>query len=138
MTALAANATKSFIEGSRSVFLLQAGKHAYQGGLACGNATIGQVIPGAASTGMVVLGIFDREIDNTSGTAGTPVVVNRIAARVQLWRANDGTISASNVFQACYVVDDQTVGLVSTSRTKAGTIIRVDATLGVLFELGGV
>jgi hypothetical protein len=117
---------------------------AYKGTTAMARPSTATVFPavtgaGAAGANDLQLGIFAATVDNTAGTATTlPVTVDFVKEKTLLWRANDGTITAANLFSACYHVDNQTVSLTATNRAKAGTILAVDAVLGVAFEMGGI
>ena len=103
--------------------------------------TVSPAITGAGAAGAndLNLGIFAETIDNTANTATTlPVTVDFLKEKTLLWRANDGTITAANLFSACYHADNQTVSITSTNRAKAGVIMAVDAVLGVAYEVEGL
>ncbi len=156
MTAIAATAVR---DTNRTGFdpllrnlseLVSAAVNCRQGGIACRSltgATAGYVKPGIAALGLEVLGVFAESFDNTSGTyAGTSldVPVGRTTVKIQSgaeWVANSTStdlIAQANVGAVCYLVDDQTVALTSNGNTRspAGIIMAVDATLGVLVLMG--
>lgn len=121
-----------------------------QGGIACRSltgATAGYVKPGVTALGLEVLGIFVESFDNTAGTYGgssADVTVGRTLVKIQSgseWMFNStgpDLIAQANVGAVCYLVDDQTVALTSNGNTRspAGIIMGVDATLGVLVLMG--
>ncbi len=122
---------------------LSTGIKAWKGGTAMGRPSTGLVVKavtgaGAAGANDIFLGVFNETIDNTAGAAAVPITVNFIKEKTILWRANDGTISAANLFNPCYFLDDQTVTLTALNHAKAGTILAVDAVKGVAFEVEGV
>jgi hypothetical protein len=96
---------------------------------------------GASNAGStdLALGVFAETIDNSANTNTTlPVTVDFLKEKTILWRANDGSITSANLFATCYYADNQTVSTTSTNAPKAGTILAVDAILGVAFEVEGV
>jgi hypothetical protein len=116
----------------------------WKGGTAVGRPSTGTVFPattgaGAAGANDLYLGIFNESVDN-SANAGTtlPVTINFVKEVTILWRANDGSITAANLFNPCYAVDDQTVSATATNRPKVGNILAVDPILGVGFSPTGV
>src|SRR5215472_17593745 len=139
MTALAAQLMITFDRWTRKQLPLQAAKKAYKGGTCMANLTAAAVHPAATAGGNTTdlfLGIFAETIDNTANTATTALVdVDFMRERTILWRANDGSITSANLFSPCYAVDDQTVSITSTNRAKCGTIVAVDAVLGVAFTV---
>jgi hypothetical protein len=143
MTALAAELMLTTEKATRLDMALGPAVKAYKGGTAMGRPSTGYVMPavtgsGAAGANDVFLGIFAETIDNSAATNTTlSVTVDFLKEKTILWRANDGGIAATDVFNACYFVDDQTVSKTSTNRAKAGTILAVDSVLGVAFEVEG-
>jgi len=138
MTALAKDSLISFERWRNHQLPLGAAKKAYKGATALGDPATGTVIPGATATGKLVLGVFAEQIDNSANTNTTALVnVDFLFERTVLWRANDGSITSSNLFSPCYVVDDQTVGASSSGKSAAGTIVAVDSVLGVAYVVGG-
>lgn len=119
---------------------LTATKKAYEGGLAC--LVSGKLVPGASASGQKIVGFFAETVDATSsgplGAVDQPCNVDLVDEVSILWRANDGTITSANVGASCYISDDNTVSLNSTTQSVAGTIVQVDATYGVGFVKGGL
>jgi len=108
---------------------------AWKGATACGDTATGKVTKGQASATLVFLGVFAETVDNTANVAGAVVDVDFLIEREILWRANDGTIAAVNLFSPCYVLDDQTVTLGGGGHSLAGTILAIDPAMGVAFEV---
>lgn len=110
---------------------------AWKGATAMGRPSTGTVFPaitGAGNAGEndIFLGIFAESIDNSAGTATTKLVtINFLKEITLLFRANDGSIDASKLFNPAYALDDSTWSATSTNRAKGGTILVVDSVLGV-------
>jgi hypothetical protein len=139
MAALSQEFMSSFERWTRKQLPLAPGVKAWKGGTCLGDPTNANVIPGAAATGKLFLGQFAETIDNTASTNTNALVnVDFLKEKTVLWRDNDGSITAANLFSACYVVDDHTVGASSSGKSKAGVILAVDSVLGVGFEVEGV
>lgn len=146
MTALAAELMVTQEKVTRLELPLLGGKKAYKGGSCGGMASGGTVRPmlvgsGAAGATDVFVGIFAETIDNSSATAGSatlPVTVDFLKEKTLLYRANDGSITAANIFQKCYAADDGTASATSTNSAPLGTILKVDSVLGVGFEVEGL
>lgn len=104
----------------------------YQGGIVCLNAS-GLAVPGSVSTTLKAMGVALKTYDNSSGGASA----FNIEARAGVHWFNSGTagdtIAQANVGALCYIMDDNTVGLTTGGATRsiAGTIVDVDATLGI-------
>lgn len=135
MTALTNELMTSEENWYRQVFPLRSGKKAWKGGFAIANAVSADVVPGVASASQIFLGRFAETVDNTNGTGTTGVLVNLLKERTLTWAANDGTITAANLFQNAYINDDQTVGSTSSAHTALGIIMAVSSTDGVLVQV---
>lgn len=135
MTALTQDRASSQARRTYWPFTLASGFKAYKGGLALGDPSTGKVRPGAQASGLVVLGKFAEQVDAAAGD--TPVNVNLGVERdIEFW-ANDGSITAANLFQFAAVLDDQTVTLASTAPGAApvyGRIMAVEGGRGVGVE----
>ncbi len=118
---------------SRERFALTVGNKAYKGGIAC--LVSGKVVPGSSATGQFRIGHFFESVDATSVEKNVVVELDReIVCR---WFANAGApnaVAATDVGSLCYVYDDTTVTITSTSRSVAGRVWAVDSTKGVLVE----
>jgi len=107
----------------------------YQGAMVCRNAA-GDLVPAASiATLSRVVGVMTATADNSAGAAGA---INGEFDVGAFYFTNSGTsITAAEIGQDCYAVDDESVHLISLgNRTLAGRILGVDATLGVKVGIG--
>lgn len=112
-------------EGART-YLVLAAAHGFAGTIAVLDG--GFAKPGAAATGLIAVGVFDAEADNSAGANGA------IQARVQrgVFRFDNSAaadeITLADVGKLCYIVDDITVAKTdgTASRSVAGVIDDVD------------
>lgn len=118
---------------SRMSLLLAAGQKVFKNTSAVGDTSTGTVKKAAPSTTLVGLGVFNQDLDNSAGGSSVPVDVNFLKEKTILYRVNDGTITAANLFSNCYYLDDQTVSATSAAHSVAGMILVVDAVKGVGF-----
>lgn len=108
----------------------------YAGSLACLNAA-GWAMPGSTATTLVAAGRAEARADNSAGANGA---IN-VKVRPGTFRFDNSAaadeITQAEIGDACFVVDDQTVAKTdgAASRSKAGTIVQVDA-LGVWVRIG--
>lgn len=95
----------------------------------------GLAVPAAAVAAHRVIGMAERQTDNTGGTNGAVRVPVRTGVFQYDNSASADLIALKDIGQPCYVVDDHTVALTSNSaaRPVAGTIFDVDQ-LGVWVE----
>lgn len=113
----------------------------WKGGLVAASnasATKGQAQKAGANMSQQVVGVANATVDNSSGSAGALLIDVRQGA---FWFANSTSsdqIDLHHIGQPAYVVDDQTVALTDNAgaRVIAGTVVNVDATLGVLVLVG--
>jgi hypothetical protein len=125
MTALTQPCATPTEEGVRRQFPVAAGANIWQGALVVLVAG-GWAAQGQAATGLVAVGRARKTADNVGGANGALTVeVDKGTFR---W-ANDpaNPIAQANVGQTAYVLDDNTVSLLGTGRSIAGTIFQVDA-----------
>ncbi|MDN3524349.1 hypothetical protein QWY79_03610 [Halomonas sabkhae] len=111
-----------------------AGVHCHAGTVAVMNAS-GFAEPATTATGLVALGAFTFELDNTAGGDGERLAeIERGCFRL----ANDESdpIAQTQIGSPCYLVDDQTVAATdgSGTRSAAGFVDGVDD-LGVWVRL---
>lgn len=111
-------------------------KH-YAGGIVCDNGS-GYMTPGATATGLIAMGVCTQTADNSTGLDGA---INVKFERGAFWFANSAAadeITIAQRWDACYIVDDQTVAKTdgSATRSRAGLVLDVDATKGVLVLIG--
>ncbi len=100
----------------------------YAGGLACRNAS-GYAVPGFTSTTLKALGRFDEQVDNSAGADGAVAVkIRKGVFRFANSSAGD-LITAADIGNDCYVVDDETVAKTdgASTRSVAGKVFDVDA-----------
>ncbi len=138
MTALTTEMMVDFETWRNRVLTLTSGQKVKKGGFVMGVPSTGKVLNGASHASAILLGIAAETVDaSSSGTnADTDLNVDFIDELKILWRDNDGSIAASDIFNKCYVVDDHTVSKTSTNRILAGTIMAVDDVLGVAYAVG--
>lgn len=135
MTALTAD--RDTVErGDREVSLaVAAATTIYAGSLVCIDAA-GNAVPGSTATTLTAIGRAEEQVDNAAGAAGDAVIrVRRGVFRFANSAAADA-LTAAEVGDTCYVVDDQTVAKTdgTGTRSAAGTVRGVDA-LGVWVRL---
>jgi len=98
-----------------------------QGGIAV--LAAGYVKPGVTATGLIAVGRFEDEVDNTSGAAGAKKAVVK-GGRFKFANSSAGDLIAqADVGADCYIVDDQTVAKTNggSTRSRAGKIVAVDS-----------
>lgn len=134
MTALSAPRSVAERSGQTSTVPVAAATTIWQGGIVVMEAGVAK--PGKTATGLVVLGLAEETVDNSTGAAGAKSVTPRRGC----WRfvnlASD-PVTAADVGQDVYLVDDQTIAKTSATATRsvAGTLIDVDA-IGAWVRLG--
>ena len=136
MTALSADRTIVRREGMTFTFPVAASVTCYQGGLAVLDSS-GNVKPGVTATGLIPVGVFTAKVDNASGSAGALDADVRPGIFRFVNSAGGDEITAAEVGDTCYLVDDQTVSKTngSSTRSAAGQIVDVDTT-GVWVRVG--
>ena len=128
MTALATDRNTARRTGDRLTFDVAASVKCYAGAMAVLDSA-GRVKPGVAATGLIPVGRFAETVDNSTGDAGD------VQATVEpgIYRfANSAAadeITAAEIGDRCYIVDDQTVAATSdtNARSAAGKVLAVDA-----------
>jgi hypothetical protein len=82
------------------------------------------------------------DLDTTPEAGATPTTVNAHGTGIvrvmegEAWWENGETIAASDVGAVGYAADDQTINTTAGTLQKAGTIVEVSATRGVLIHMG--
>jgi len=100
----------------------------YGGSIVCRNAA-GAAVPGSTATTLKALGMAMQQVDNSAGLAGA----KRVQIRKGTFRfANSSAgdlITAADIGNDCYIVDDQTVAKTNGTNTRsvAGKVHDVDA-----------
>lgn len=128
MTALTADRKTRSRLGNKLNFGLEESTKIFQGSMV-GLNSAGYLVPAAATSTIVILGMALAHVDNSDGADGDlECEVMRGVFRWENSAAAD-EISLDDVGSLCYAVDDQTVALTSDSgnRPPAGYIIDVDA-----------
>lgn len=134
MTALTAPRSATERSGQTSTTPVAAATKIWQGGIVVMEGGVSK--PGKTGVGLVVLGLAEETVDNSSGAAGAKSVTSRRGC----WRcanlASD-PVTAADVGQDVYLVDDQTIAKTSggATRSVAGKLIDVDA-VGAWVRLG--
>ncbi|MBI1246155.1 MAG: hypothetical protein GC202_14230 [Alphaproteobacteria bacterium] len=136
MTALTQDRNTKLALGDIWEYPMLAATVAYAGGIAVLDAS-GWAKPGVAATGLVAVGRFEEQADNSGGANGA------INAKVRpgVFRFANSTstdeITQAEIGDDCYIVDDQTVAKTdgSSARSVAGKVINVDS-LGVWVKVG--
>lgn len=114
--------------GDRFSRPVAAGVTIHQGALVALNAA-GLVTPGATAVGLTADGMAVETADNADGAASAIAVeVEKGVFRFANSAAGDA-ITAAEIGDDCYIVDDQTVAKTDggATRSKAGKIADVDA-----------
>lgn len=128
MTALTKGRNTPRREGGVSEFPVLAATKCFAGGLAVVDAS-GYARPGLTATTVIAVGRFESEFDNSAGANGD--IAARILAGVFRWENSAGgdEITAAEIGDACFIVDDQTVAKTdgTSTRSKAGVVVAVDA-----------
>jgi hypothetical protein len=134
MTALSAERMGGKKTFRTLTFTLTNGTRAYKGGQAVLVLGAGTVSPGTAATGRVAIGRFAQSVNAASGALPVEVELSK-EIEALWWNAHDsGTPATTDIGSICYVQDDQTVTMTSTTRSPAGRVWAVSATDGVLVE----
>lgn len=136
MVALVAGKAIKVRAGHQRQMGLAAGVKVYAGGIAVLTAT-GVARAGYTATGLKAIGYFETDADNTSG-ADNAVTVSVRRDVVQLVNSTStDAITAADINNVCYIVDDQTVAKTNGTNTRSacGRIVDVDAT-GVWVDIG--
>lgn len=113
-----------------------AGVECFAGGIAVLDAS-GNIKPGVTATGLICVGRFEEYVDNTNGQAGdVTATAKRGIFRFGNSLAGDA-ITAAQIGDVCYIVDDQAVAKTSggATRSVAGIIDDVDSS-GVWVRMG--
>ncbi len=135
MTALTTGRDTKRVEETRITLPVAENVTIYEGAIVVVNGS-GYAAPATTGLAQKAVGRADERITNGAVAGAVTVKVSKGA----FWYANSGadpiTIAAIN--RQCYLVDDQTVALTDGAETRsvAGRIVNVDATLGVCVEIG--
>lgn len=131
MTALTAGRNTPQIAGDNRIGLLAAATSVFAGSIIMRNAA-GYIVKGATATGLVGVGRAEDAGDNALGDAGDASVPYRIGTFRFANSAGADEITAADIGNLAFAVDDQTVAKTdgTASRSPAGFVDNVDE-LGV-------
>lgn len=103
----------------------------YAGALVMRNAA-GDLVKGATATGAVAVGRAELRVDNSTGSAGDLALAYKPGVFRFANSASGDAITAAEIGDLAWVVDDQTVAKTdgTASRSPAGIVVDIDA-LGV-------
>lgn len=97
----------------------------FKGALVALNA--GFAAPGTAATSLVAVGVASETSDNSSGSDGAVSVL----VEEGIFEFNNhgtNTVVQANVGSDCFIEDDNTVGNVSTGKSRAGKVVGFSGT----------
>lgn len=135
MSALTKGRNTPEVSGDTRNFAVAAATMIYAGALVALNAA-GNLVPASVSTTLTIVGRAEHDVDNTTGSAGDL----SCDVRTGIFRYGNSLttdlITAAEIGDSCYAVDDQTVAKTSGTSTRsiAGTIFNVDD-LGVWVKI---
>jgi hypothetical protein len=114
-------------EGDVESYPVAASAKIFAGALVALNAA-GFAAPGSTALNLVAAGRAEERVDNTSGAAGDLNV--RVRRGIFRW-ANSAAadeITAAEIGDDCFIVDDQTVAKTSATNTRsvAGKVVQLD------------
>lgn len=123
-------------EGVFFQFPVATAKKIYAGAIVALNAS-GYATPGAVAATLVAVGRAEAQVDNTNGQNGDLNVTVRRGVFLYKNSADADLIARTEIGQACYIVDDETVAKTdgTGTRSPAGFIMNVDS-LGVWVLVG--
>lgn len=136
MTALTEDRNTPQSIGDVEAYGVDGGSKIFAGSIVVLNA-LGFAAPGSTATGLVTVGRADEQVDNTDGSDGDLKVKVRRGVFRFANSAGADEITAAEIGDDCYIVDDQTVAKTdgTSTRSVAGKVVQVD-TLGVWVKLG--
>lgn len=112
MTALTESRYTRHREGTVTAHKVKAATQLFKGGIVCAD-TAGYAVPGGDTAGYTFIGVAIEDADNTNGADGDIIV--RVMARGVFSFAKGGSISQADLGGPLYIVDDQTVAVVSST-----------------------
>lgn len=120
----------------RGEFALATSEVAEKGKIACIDTSTGTLKVAQTSTTLIPIGYFDKSM---TGDGSTLCPVELFSDMRLHWFDNDSApnaVDGTMIMTECYLKDGATVSALSTSRSKAGRVLAVSATEGVLVQLG--
>jgi len=136
MSALTADRNTPRRKGNDFEFGVAAAVRCRAGGIAVLDAS-GNVKPAVTATGLVCVGCFEEAADNSAGAANAVTAKVASGAYKYANSAAADAITAAEIGDIGYLVDDQTVAKTDATGTRsaAGRIVGVDAD-GVWVKMG--
>lgn len=129
MSALTADRNTPYKDGELLSFKVAANVKCFAGGIAVLEG--GYCRPGRTAAGLVYIGRFEQQVDNSGGAAGAKVVMVRRGKAFLFDNSTTNAITQADLGQDCYIEDDQTVaqsaGTGAGAKSKAGRIMGLDA-----------
>jgi hypothetical protein len=121
--------------------VLAASTAVYAGGVAAidtsANVVTKQV---AGNANLIAVGTFEASVDN-SGSTATAYVHVTLSREINCYWLDSATganaVTAANLYENVYMLDDHTVTTASSSNAVSGRVWDVDATRGVLVQFNG-
>lgn len=134
--ALSADRNTPAAAGDVDVYPVLAAAFCYAGGIAVLDSS-GWCKPAVTATGLVCVGRFDEQVDNSDGDNGDLSVKVRRGVFRFANSASTDEITQAEIGDNCFLVDDETVAKTdgSSTRSVAGRIEQVDS-LGVWVRMG--
>jgi hypothetical protein len=128
MSALIADRNTARREDGLRAIGVGATQKIFAGALLCRNAT-GFGVKGATSTTLVALGRAEEQVDNSAGADGALTITYRQGCFKFANSAAGDLITAADIGNTAYIVDDQTVAKTNGTNTRsaAGKIDSVEA-----------
>lgn len=128
-------------KGKNMALQLVGGAKAWQGGAACIDTSANVVRPMVSgNANLIRIGEFQESVDNSAVTAGgatLPVVISFDTEFVMRWYDNAtgaAAVTAGNLYQNVYMLDDHTVQITTTGNSVAGRCYQLDPVNGVLIQ----
>ncbi len=100
----------------------------YSGALVCLNAS-GLLVPGATSTTLTPVGVLMEQPNIIPARVYTPATNEQMVVQLGTFKFNnDGTnpVLQAHLLELVYIVDDETVSILSTGRSYAGVCVGID------------
>lgn len=111
--------------GKQFSYPVDAGATVYKGAMVALDST-GVAVNVTAATGLIICGIAEETVVNTSGADGD----KRVTVRAGCFKMANATagdaITAADIGNPCYATDNETVSDVVTGRSLAGVIMAID------------
>lgn len=118
--------------------VLAASTVVYAGGIAVLDPTNGVGTKGVAGTSTFIrVGEFIESIDNSASTATSYVMVSLDREITLRWYDNvtgGNAVTAANLYNTCYILDDHTVTMASSGNSPAGRVWQLDPIFGVAVQ----